>query len=212
MTLPNDSVLVTPGSGATLATQTVGSLEVPVMMRAFGSGHLFGTLPTYFSWNERTAAVAQHLSLFNGVGSGKIIHVVHLSITNLQTANVATSFLDLELRKTTAQSAGTAITPRPADTTNPAVPAQVLIAGGATVTESDLIGSYAIGFEEIGTSDTAQAWTRTAGINLLDRETTYLQKDGEQRLILNEGHGLTLKQVAGAVAGTFGIYVVFVVE
>ena len=46
MSQANDSVLVTPGAGATVATHLVSAKEYQVVMVADESGHIQQTLPT----------------------------------------------------------------------------------------------------------------------------------------------------------------------
>lgn len=78
MTLANDSILVTPGSGATVATHLVNSKEYQVMMAADPDGHIQGTAPAYlFTQMPRvtTAAATDFFDLFNATGSGKIIRL-----------------------------------------------------------------------------------------------------------------------------------------
>lgn len=65
MTLANDSVNVTPGSGATAATHAVGGKEHSVLMGAKGDGNLYRTGDVY------TAISFRSVQLFNEAGSGK---------------------------------------------------------------------------------------------------------------------------------------------
>lgn len=76
------------------------------------------------------------LAIFNGSGSGRIIRVYRVWVLNNQTAAVTGVLTTWTLRRSSAQSAGTAITPTKHDTTSESMPAQVAIATGATVTQT----------------------------------------------------------------------------
>lgn len=67
MALPNDSVDVTPGSGATIATQLAGGKEYQVVMTADPDGHIRGSLPAWNLIVPPSAAAANkiYFDLFN---------------------------------------------------------------------------------------------------------------------------------------------------
>src|SRR6267378_2775588 len=74
MALANDSILVTPGSGSTVATATPGgsnTTEYQVTIPAHSSGHLADTLPTFLVAIPPLdlAANRYHWELFNGSAS-----------------------------------------------------------------------------------------------------------------------------------------------
>jgi hypothetical protein len=74
------------------------------------------------------------LGLFNGAGSGRFIKVYRVWVLNNQTAGVTGVLTTWALRRTTAQSGGTSITPVKHDTASETAPAQCLFATGGTVT------------------------------------------------------------------------------
>jgi len=76
-TLANDSVLVTPGSGATIATHLIGGKEYQAVVLADDAGHIHGSLETYYYATPTVAVGASKLyfDLFNATGSGKVIDV-----------------------------------------------------------------------------------------------------------------------------------------
>jgi len=78
MTQANDSILVTPGSGATVATHNPGDgKEYQVVMVAGDKGHIHGSKPSYLLWIPPQAAAASkiYFDLYNATGSGKTIEV-----------------------------------------------------------------------------------------------------------------------------------------
>lgn len=76
------------------------------------------------------------LGVFNGSGSGVIVRVYRAWQLNNQTAGVTGVITTMALRRSTAQSGGTTVSPTKHDSNSAAIPAQVLIAQGATVTDS----------------------------------------------------------------------------
>lgn len=74
------------------------------------------------------------LGVFNGSGSGRIVRVYRVWVLNNQTSAVTGVLTTWAIRRTSAQSGGTALTPVKHDTTSENFPAQVAVATGATVT------------------------------------------------------------------------------
>lgn len=220
MGLANDSILVTPGSGATVATQLIGSKEHQVVIQADSSGHLLGSLPTYL-YTTPAAAVGGgklYFDLFNAAASGKIIDVrgiwivpktdvavvgaLGVRVDLYRTSAVGTGGTGHSYKSPTPDVAGGNISPM--DTNNTDLPAQVtarwLPTGGATISEW-LISTYSLG-EETATSQAYMSQYQ----NLLP-ELTF-----GQRLALREGQGILLKQGAVAATGSIGFLVAFTVE
>ena len=217
MTQANDSILTTPGSGATVATHNPGDgKEYQVVMVADDSGHIQQSLPTY-SWWVPTAAVGAnklYADVFNASGSGKVIELRGIwAISDTDTAVTGALGIELLLLRTSAvgtggtaptynggsaSSTGTII---PFDTANSALPAQItaraLPTGGATI--SAFFWSQFVPGEEAATS---QAYM-TAFQNLLPHTIA------GQRITLREGQGLLIKQGAVAATGNLAFLTVF---
>jgi hypothetical protein len=220
MSQANDSVTVTPGTGATIATELIAGKEHQVILQADSSGHIIGTLPTYLYATPAAAAGASKLyfDLFNASGSGKTIDVrgiwciaktdvavtgaVAIRVDIYRTSAVGTGGTAHSYKSPTIDVAGGNICPM--DTSNAALPAQItarwLPTGGATISEW-MIPTYALG-EEAATS---MAYM-TQYQNLLPNLTW------GQRFALREGQGLLVKQGTIASAGSIGFLVAFTVE
>ena len=219
MSLPNDSILVTPGSGATIPTHTVASKEYEVVMVAGESGHIKNSLPTY-SWWVPTAAVGANklfADLFNAVGSGKIINIHGLwCIVDTDTAVTGAVGIQIMLNRTSAVgTGGTAATYNtgtvettgtiiPYDTTNASLPAQITAravpTGGATI--SAFLWSQFYAGEEAATSMAYIGSFQNmfpVGLNI-------------QEYVLREGQGLLIKQGPVAATGNVSFLVVFTLE
>lgn len=216
MTLANDSIVVTPGTGATVATHLVGGKEHQIVMVADDSGHIQQTLPTYSWWIPTAAVGANKLfgDMFNAVGSGKVIELRGIwAITDTDVAVTGALGIDIGLYRTSAVgTGGTAATYNtgvaettgtivPFDTANSALPAQItaraLPTGGATI--SAFWWAQWVAGEEAATS---QAYM-TSFQNLLPATAM------GQRLTLREGQGVLYKQGAIAATGNLTFLTVF---
>ena len=166
------------------------------------------TMPTYYAYADAVsfAANKQHISIFNGVGSGKIIKIKKMFIVNLALAAITGVAVRFDIKKTTAQSGGTAITAQIVDPDDPALPAQILIATNATVTEGALLFPITCANDEVGL-------TQNFPSTLLLQAVNWMPEGLEiKELKLKEGQGMTVKQITSTTVGSFGWLIVFVVE
>jgi len=220
MAQANDSILVTPGSGATVATHLIGGKEHQVVVQCDDSGHVLGSLPTYFYVTPTVAVGASklYLDLFNAVGSGKLVEIrgvwiipdtdvavsgaVAIRVDLYRTSAVGTGGTAAVYKSATPDVAGGTIWP--VDTTNADLPAQItarhLPTGGATIS-GWIFPTYALG-EEAATS---QAYM-TQYQNIMPNLTW------GQKFMLREGQGLLLKQGAVASIGNLHFLIAFTVE
>lgn len=205
----NDSILVAPaGSGATVATHLANTKEYQVVILADDSGHLQQTVPTYDWWVPPQSVGASKLmgSIHNATGSGKILEV--RGVWAIPKNDVAvTGVLGVEIglyRTSAAATGGTAFTYNggttssshvitPWDTNNASLPAEITArsapTGGATI--SALWWAQWIFTEETNAASYISGYT-----NLLPIGTV------NQRLTLNEGQGLLIKQGSVASVGS----------
>lgn len=221
MTLPNDSVLVTPGSGATIATESIGGKEYQVFIPADNSGHLQNSLETYMYMTPAAAVGANKLfcDIFNATGSGKVMDIRGIWICpDLDVAVVGALGIKIDLYRTSAVgTGGTAAAYKsatidvaggninPFDTNNANLPAQVtarhLPTGGATIAQW-VFPSTVFGEE----SATGVASYMSQWFNILP-----VLAFG-QKFVVRENQGILLKQGAVAATGNIAIMVVFTLE
>lgn len=205
MTQANDSVLVTPGSGATIATHAVGGKEHQVVMIAHASGHLQDTLPTYYFWSTFDAGAANErlIDLFNASGSGVVVKVRKLFIQHNQSAINGVGHVFNVIKTSAAGTSGTALTGRAADSANAAIPAQVTARHAATggATESFVLFSATVDPEE----------TRP-GAALMGMINWIPEGPNLQEITLREGEGLLVKQITNNTAGVWGCLLVVTIE
>lgn len=205
MTLPNDSILVTPGSGATVATHLVGGKEHQVVMVANASGHLQDTLPTYYWWSGWNVGAANkiHLEVFNAAGSGKTVKIRKLFIQcNLAAITGVGHVFDVDLTSAVG-TGGTPITGRPADPLNDAIPAQITArhapSGGATK-------DFTFFSAGLDPEETRPGSALAGMINWIPEGPNI------QEIAVREGDGLRVIQITNNTAATWGVLAVGSIE
>ena len=214
MALPNDSIAVTPGTGASVATQLVSSKEYQIVMLATPDGHLAGSNPQYrlICPSQAVGASKVFLDFFNATGSGVSIRVLSaFCYVDNDTAVTGTLGVEINLTRTTAVGTGgtaatadgtslTAITLSKMDTANAALSANITArsapTGGATA------GAF-IGQRWVFTEETS-APSGIAGT--LGAE--FLRNEGAD-LIVRENSGLRFLQGTVASVGNVSFEITF---
>jgi len=220
MAQANDSILVTPGTGATVATHTVASKEHQVVMVADDSGHIQGSLPTYFYCTPPTAVGASklHCDLFNATGSGMVMDVRGAwIIPKLDVAVSGVLAVRMDIYRTSAVGTGGTLAVYDSatidvpggnftkfDEANLAVPSQITArvapTGGATI--SRWLFPSNVATEEAATS---QGYM-TQWQNLIPMFSF------GQKLTVRENTGILFKQGPVASVGSISILVAFTLE
>lgn len=210
MSVANDSILVTPGSGATVATHLANSKEHQVVMLATPSGQLYGTEETWIVQGGNSANVAAarttHFDLFNATGSGVILEIWGIYIIPTLVA-VTGAGLTWEIIRTSAVgTGGTTLTPRPAETTNTALPAGVTArlkpTGGAT-TDHVLLSPNTSSEETSPYAGMASQLNHLAGLmgSSMGGPT--------QPLVIRENEGIKIDQTTNSAVGSTNVVVIF---
>ena len=215
MTLANDSILVTPGSGASVATQLAGGKEHQVVMIAAESGHIIGSKDTYFymipSQVHVAAANTVHWDLFNA-DPALLVRVCSIrQIPNITTAVTGVVF-DWTLQRTTAVgTGGTAQTAWLPDLSQPALDADVTCrskpTGGATAGVT--LSNYSLSSEETNTA-TIQIASQ-GGLELVPEIIRNLG-GVSHGILLRQNQGLRCVQVTNSAAGNTGWLIGFTLE
>lgn len=107
--LANDSITVTPGAGAAVATHMAAAKEHQVFLQADESGHIAGTVPTYRMFVPPAAAGASkiYFDLFNATASGKTIKLLScVPVVSGAVAVTGALAVDLYLTRTSAVGTG----------------------------------------------------------------------------------------------------------
>lgn len=213
MALPNDSIAVTPGTGATVATQLVSSKEYQVVMVADASGHLQHSGDFYKAlWPSQAVGASKlYLDVFNATGTGKtmLVHSIRAYVDN-DTAVTGTVGVQLDLFRTTAVgTGGTAATANGTVSTaatisnvnsSTALPAGVT--GRLNPTGGATVGAW-LGTRWVFTEETnaASAIAGTAGAGYIN--------DLQVPIVVNENSGLRVNQGTVASVGNVSFEILF---
>lgn len=209
MTAPNDSIAVTPGTGATVATQLVGGKEYQAVIPTDPNGHMVGSLPTWVVQtglqNNSGTANTIRLDMFNASGSGVIVTVHGLFLVPSLAAVTGVGLSWSFDRIGAIGTGGTALTPRPMDTANAALPAGVTVrrdsTGGATLAHTLLT-------PQSSSEETSPYAAQAGSLNHLG----IVGDDWLQEPTMREGEGFRLVQVTSSNIGQTNIVVLFTVE
>lgn len=214
MTQAGDSILVTPGSGATVATHTVNSKEHQVVMLADEFGQILGSRDTYFyniaSQVHVAAANTVHWDLFNADAALLVRVVSVLQIPNVTTAVTGIVF-DWKLARTTAVgTGGVAQTAWLSDLSQTALDVDVTCrskpTGGAT--EGVILFNYSLSSEE-----TSAATIMVASLGGLELVPPNLRPPAsEHGILLRQNQGVRCVQITNSNAGNTGWLIGVTVE
>lgn len=214
MAQANDSILVTPGSGATVATQLANSKEYQVVCLADDLGQLLGSREMYFyniaSQVHVNSANTIHWDLFNADAALLVRVVSVLQIPNITTAVTGIVF-DWKLARTTAVgTGGSAQTAWLADLSQTALDADITCrskpTGGAT--EGVILRNYSLSSEE-----TNAATIMVASLGGLELVPNQLKPPStEDGILLRQNQGIRCVQITASAAGNTGWLIGFTVE
>jgi hypothetical protein len=212
MALANDSVLVTPGSGVTMATHTISAKEHEVFMVADPLGHLAFSRPVYHFLipSQVHVAVANtvHWDLFNADAALVVRVLSILQIPNITTAVTGVVFDWLLERTTAVGTGGSALTAWLPDTAQNPLDVDITCrskpTGGAT--QSTDLRNYSISSEET-TPATIQITTQ-GGLELVPDALQFESRG----LVLRQNQGLRCVQVTSSAAGNTGWLLTFAVD
>lgn len=161
-------------------------------------------LAVAFGNNKSMAAI------LNGAGSGRVIRVKRIWILNNQTSIVTGVLTSFALKRSSAQSAGTSVTPTKHDTASEAMPAQVLIATGATVTQTADVALR----QWVWSNDEPAAGTGTSDEFecLVPLNCVWDAATGDadlEPLVLRAGEGVDVRHTGSTTVGVCDIFIEF---
>jgi len=215
MTFPNDSILITPGSGAVVATHLIGGKEYQVIMQADESGVIIGSRNTYVynipSQVHVAVANTIHWDLFNA-DAALLVRVVSIRhIPDMVTAVATGVAFAWKLARTIAVgTGGSALTAWVPDLSQPALDADITArskpTGGAT--EGVILKNYGLHGEETNTGTIVCA--SLGGLQLVPNGLS--TSNNEQGILLRQNQGLRCVQITNSALGNSGWEIVFTVE
>lgn len=204
--LAGDSITVTPGAGATVATHTVNSKEHQVVMVAEADGHLVNSKDDWFAWfPPATNANARSVGDLFNADATVVVRVrgvwVIPTVTSITGANIA-----FDLNKTSAVgTGGTTITPRLLDSNFAALDADITARAGATggATLAHLLLTQYHFNEETN-----------AAVALVQHQNLLPSSIGNRvaEIALRQNQGLQVKQSVSMTTGLTGCLMYFTVE
>lgn len=208
MTTANDSILVTPGSGATVATHLANSKEHQVVMLATDSGILYGSEQVYVFSSQNSANVAAarttHLDLFNATGSGVVVEVWAVYIVPTLAAVTGVGMTWELAWSSSVGTGGTTRTSTVLDQSNAAVPAQVTCrskpTGGATI-------GNVINYINSSSEETTPVASLASFLNCVPG-TPMIGAGPLQPLTIRENQGIKVDQTTNSSVGSTNIVVV----
>jgi hypothetical protein len=213
--LANDSILVTPGSGATVATHAAGGKEYQAMMLAQSDGQMAGSRLMYYynipSQVHVASANTVHWDLFNA-HSSLIVRVMMIKqLPNITTAVTGVVFNWDLARTTDVGTSGTPITawlPDPAQTAlNASITCRSKPTGGAA--KSTVLLEYSIHGEETNAAMNMLAMMMAGGVaDLVPRDL----REYERGIVLRQDDGIRVTQLNSSAAGNTGWLIGFSVE
>lgn len=203
MAQSNDSILVTPGSGATVATHLLNGKEHQVVMVADYLGHLIGSRDDFMAYYppQTNAANRTVAELWNGSAAG-VVRVRGVWVIPNQAA-VAGAAVQFDFNRTTAAgTAGTAVTPNPLDLSAAALTAGIAARYNSTVTAGTLLFS-AYHFNE-----------ETNAGNVLSQYQNQLPQMGDRvaEIVLRPSQGMLIKQIGANTVAATGAMIYFTQE
>lgn len=159
---------------------------------------------TISSFSTTFAANKCMLGIYNGSGSGRIVRVYRVVMLNNQITAVTGAVTNLELRRITAGSGGTTVTPFKHDSTNETFPAQVIVSTNTIITATDVLTKViwstdepAINSLTIDEFETLPAFSTIWDSGYADANT--------EPIVLREGYGVALVNI-GATTGIADIF------
>jgi hypothetical protein len=207
--MPESYIQVSPDStGKKLRTweETVGANTVQSQIVDFRRG------PCYSIQTSGIAPAASKvfLALFNGASSGKTIRIHRCIAWNAQIAAVSGAEITIRYVRTTATSGGTAVTPIAMDTTNAAIPSQIVVQTTPTTSTEDTPAEYFL--KRITTDETAGIGVAGGSPHFLVEQFNPLNPmlNSQQRVTLPEGKGVAVKQSSDSVTvGAISVIIIF---
>lgn len=214
MALPNDSVTVTPGAGATIATHIVGGKEYQVVLVAHADGHLKESKNVYVynipSQVHVAAANTVHWDLFNADASLLVRVLSVKQIPDIVTAVTGVAFSWKLARTTSVGTGGSALTAWLPDLSQAALDADITCRSkpGGGAAEGVILRNYAIHSEETNAGTIILA--SLGGLELIPPSLSL--PDENRGILLRQNQGLRCVQITNSNAGNTGWLITFTVE
>ncbi len=205
--LAPDSITVTDqASGVEHATKIVSSKHYPVVMVADGDGHIQGSRDEWFAWfTPATNAANRRVGDLFNADATVIVRVRGIWIIPTWTAITGVA-LEFILHRTSAVgTGGSTITPRPMDTTQPALDSDITARAGATggaTSVYEYLRQYHFNEET------------NAAVGLMQHQNLLPSSIGNRvaEIVLRQNQGILIQQGGAGTVGLTGALVYFTTE
>lgn len=167
------------------------------------------SFPTFHAVFDRISPAANKYmaTLWNGASGRKVV-VQRIWRFNWQVATVTGTTLDQELRRITARTAGTSVTPIALDSNDTLTSGITADHNSSSVTDSSLLQRVmAVSEERDGLDTRVVDW-----LALYPFALVYDRKDGTRGIVLRENQGLTIKNITSSTVGTVSYIIEFTDE
>jgi hypothetical protein len=202
----NDSVTVTPGAGATVATHLVNSKEYQVVMPARSDGYIVGSRDDWLVYytpvtNANNREVAE---LYNADATAIVrVRGIWLMPTFTAITGVQIGF-NINRITTVGTTGSTTVTPRPTDTTFTALDADITARYGSTA-------GAALDYTYFATYTFNEETNAAFGMLPLVNQLPLLG-DQVMEIVLRQNQGVQVKQNVAATVGLTGAMIYFTVD
>lgn len=163
--------------------------------------------PTYYVWVPPMALAANKyfLAVLN-TGAGTVVKVKKLFLINAALTAVTGVGVQFDIRRISSITAGTAVTPNPADTNDGAIANFTCVHSPTAVTAGVLLYSWYGNNDEVGATNAFPTATIQSLISL--------QPEGAEikELNLNNGEGMCVQLITSTTVGSYGVLAVLTKE
>ena len=206
MAFANDSILVTPGTGATVATQLISGKEYQVVMQAGPDGHLLDSRDGFLVYytpvtNANGREVAE---LFNADAT-VIVRVRGIWLIPTMTAITGVNIgFDINQITAVGTTGSTTVTPRKLDQNAAALDADITARYGSTA-------GATLGFLYWQCYFFNDETNASTGFLAYQNQLPSLGRDIVE-IVLRQNQGIQVKQSVAATVGLTGALIYFTVE
>lgn len=208
------------GNPVLVAMQSAtGTVQIPEIWTAHPTGVAAGlavrnletTAPTYYAVYDRIAPAANKYmaTLFNTSSTRKVV-IQRIYQYNWQFTGVTDNLLEQELRRITARTAGTVVTPIAEDTRDSLSAGITADTNSSAVTDSSLIKRIITGSAEAAIAG------GVSGLKIMrttdNLAVIYDRIPGTRGITLRLNQGLTIKNITSVTVGTCSYVIVFTDE
>lgn len=154
------------------------------------------------------ASAKSMLDVWNGAGSARIVRAYRYAIWNNQVAAITAALTAMQIRRITAASSGTAVTPVKHDTSSGALDANNTCGYNRTVTGSDIFRRFLWLTEEATTTGVTQANWEV----MVPNTQIYLPTAGDTNLepiTCRASQGTDIYNAGSAAVGTADLEITF---